>query len=100
MQRWIKDYYQFIRLDAQGTAAMIARCRRRGLFIALSPLVNRKTGFQQVTTPPLELFLRFAAAFGLAQRRARGALRLSGDHAGDAHTRSTSSSPASRRASS
>ena len=45
MRRWIKDYYQFIRLDAQGTAAMIARCRRRGLFIALSPLVNRKTGF-------------------------------------------------------
>ena len=49
MQRWIKDYYQFIRLDAQGTAAMIARCRRRGLFLALSQLVNRKTGFHQVT---------------------------------------------------
>lgn len=65
MQRWIKDYYQFIRWDAQGTAAMIARCRRRGLFIALSPLVNRKTGFHQVTRPPLELFLRFAAAFDL-----------------------------------
>ncbi len=67
VRRWIKDYYQFIRLDAQGTAAMIARCRRRGLFIALSPLVNRKTGFLQVTRPPLELFLRFAAAFGLEQ---------------------------------
>ena len=36
MRRWIKDYYQFIRLDAQGTAATIARCRRRGLFLALS----------------------------------------------------------------
>ncbi len=67
LRRWIKDYYQFIRLDAQGTAAMIARCRRRGLFIALSPLVSRKTGFHQVTRPPLELFLRFAAAFGLAR---------------------------------
>src|SRR5262245_3771746 len=44
MRRWIKDYYQFIRLDAQGTAATIARCRRRGLFLALSPLVSRKTG--------------------------------------------------------
>ncbi len=65
MQRWIKDYYQFIRMDAQGTAAMIARCRRRGLFLALSQLVNRKTGFHQVTTPPLQLFLRFAEAFGL-----------------------------------
>ena len=26
MRRWIKDYYQFIRLDAQATAATIARC--------------------------------------------------------------------------
>src|SRR4029453_8541012 len=33
LRRWIRDYYQFIRLDAQGTAAMVARCRRRGLFI-------------------------------------------------------------------
>ncbi len=66
MRRWIGDYYQFIRMDAQGTAAAIARCRRRGLFIALSPIVNRKSGFHQVTRPPLELFLRFAAAFGLA----------------------------------
>jgi pyrroloquinoline quinone (PQQ) biosynthesis protein C len=65
--RWIKDYYHFIKRDAQGTAAMVARCRRRGLFIALSQLVNRKTGFHQVTRPPLELFLRFAAAFGVSQ---------------------------------
>lgn len=65
MQRWIKDYYQFIRMDAQGTAAMIARCRRRGLFLTLSQLVNRKTGFHQITTPPLQLFRRFAAAFGV-----------------------------------
>src|SRR4029453_3877587 len=64
LRRWIKDYYQFIRLDAQGTAAMVARCRRRGLFIALSPLVSRKSGFPPVTRLPLELFLRFAAAFG------------------------------------
>ena len=65
MQRWIKDYYQFIRMDAQGTAATIARCRRRGLFLALSQMVNRKTGFHQITKPPLHLFLRFAAAFGV-----------------------------------
>jgi pyrroloquinoline quinone (PQQ) biosynthesis protein C len=67
MRRWIKDYYQFIRSDAQGTAAMIARCRRRGVFLTLSQLVNRKTGFHQVTTPPRQLFLRFAAAFGLSE---------------------------------
>jgi pyrroloquinoline quinone (PQQ) biosynthesis protein C len=65
LQRWIKDYYQFIRRDAHGTAATIARCRRRGLFIALSPIVSRKTGFHQVTRPPLELFVRFAEAFGI-----------------------------------
>ena len=67
MQRWIKDYYRFIRLDAQGTAATIARCRRRGLFLALSPLVSRKTGFYQVTSRALELFVRFAAAFGVSR---------------------------------
>ncbi len=65
MQRWIKDYYQFIRMDAQGTASMVARCRRRGLYLALSPLVSRKTGFHQVTRPPLQMFLRFAEAFGV-----------------------------------
>ncbi|HWP65900.1 MAG TPA: hypothetical protein VNO26_08320 [Candidatus Limnocylindria bacterium] len=66
MRRWIKEYYQFIRWDAQGTAATVARCRRRGLFIACSPLVSRKTGHHQVTRPALELFLRFAAAFDLS----------------------------------
>ena len=65
--RWIKDYYHFIKRDAQGSAAMVARCRGRGLFIALSQIVNRKTGFHQVTRPPRELFLRFAAAFGLTE---------------------------------
>ncbi len=65
LRRWIKEYYQWMRLDAQGTAATVARCRRRGLFIALAQIVNRKTGFHQVTCPPLELFLRFAEAFGL-----------------------------------
>ncbi len=66
VRRWIKDYYQYIRLDAQGTAAMIARCRRRGLYLTLSPLVSRKTGFHQVTVPALRLFTRFAAAFDLS----------------------------------
>ena len=65
--RWIKDYWHFIKRDAQGTAATIARCPRRGLFIALSQLVNRKTGFHQVTRPPHELYLRFAAAFGVTE---------------------------------
>ena len=65
--RWIKDYYHFIKRDAQGTAAMVARSRQRGLFIALSQLVNRKTGFHQVTHPPRELYLRFAAAFGVCE---------------------------------
>ena len=67
MRRWIKEYWQWIRQDAQGSAAMIARCPRRGMFIALSQIVNRKTGFHQVTTPAHELFLRFAAAFGLGR---------------------------------
>ncbi|GBD26240.1 hypothetical protein HRbin30_01570 [bacterium HR30] len=66
MRRWIKEYYHFIRLDAQGSAAMVARCPRRGVFLALSPIVNRKTGFYQVTTPPRELFVRFAEAFGVS----------------------------------
>lgn len=66
MRRWIKEYYQFIRLDAQGSAAMIARCPRRGLFLALSPIVNRKTGFYQVGAPPREQFIRFAEAFGIS----------------------------------
>jgi pyrroloquinoline quinone (PQQ) biosynthesis protein C len=65
--RWIKDYYHFIKRDAQGSAAMVSRCRQRGLFIALSQIVNRKTGFHQVTRPPRELFLRFAAAFGVSE---------------------------------
>ena len=65
--RWIKDYYHFIKRDASGTAAMVARCRRRGLFIALSPLLNRKSGFHQVTHPPRDLYLRFAAAFGVSE---------------------------------
>lgn len=66
LQRWIKDYYQFIRLDAHGTAATIARCSRRGIFLALSPAVSRKTGFHQVTTSALALFVRFAAACGVS----------------------------------
>jgi len=67
VQRWIKEYWTWIRLDAQGTAAAVARCRRRGLFIACAQMVNRKTGFHQVTRPATELFLRFAAAFGLSR---------------------------------
>lgn len=67
LRRWIKEYYHFIRMDAQGSAAMIARCRRRGLFLALSQIVNRKTGFHQVTRPARELFLRFASAFGISE---------------------------------
>lgn len=67
VRRWIKEYWTWIRLDAQGMAATIARCRRRGLFIACAPMVNRKTGFHQVTRPANELFLRFAAAFGLSR---------------------------------
>jgi pyrroloquinoline quinone (PQQ) biosynthesis protein C len=67
MRRWIKEYYHFIRQDAQGSGAMVARCRRRGMFIALSQIVNRKTGFHQVTTPARTLFLQFAAAFDLSE---------------------------------
>ena len=67
LRRWIKDYYQYIRLDAQGTAAMVARCRHRGLYLTMSPIVNRKTGFLQVTRPPLELFVDFAEAFGVSR---------------------------------
>src|SRR5262249_60083384 len=52
LRRWVKDYYQFIRLDAQGTAALGARCRPRRLFLPPSPPVGRQTGLHQVTPPP------------------------------------------------
>lgn len=72
MQRWIKDYYQWLRLDAHGSAATVARAPRRGLFLACSPIVSRKTGFNQVTTPALELFVRFAAAFDVTREQLEG----------------------------
>jgi len=67
LRRWAKDYYHWIRAEAQGAAAMVARCRRRGVFLEASEVVNRRTGFYQVTTPLRELFLRFAAALGLGE---------------------------------
>ncbi|GIW41920.1 MAG: hypothetical protein KatS3mg076_2497 [Candidatus Binatia bacterium] len=67
LRRWVKEYYQYVRMDAQGTAATIARCRRRGLYLALAQIVNRKTGYYQVTRPPLELFVRFAEAVGVSR---------------------------------
>jgi pyrroloquinoline quinone (PQQ) biosynthesis protein C len=46
---------------------MVARCRRRGLFLEVAKAVNRRTGFYQVTTPLRALFLRFAAAVGVGE---------------------------------
>ncbi|MGH7897904.1 MAG: hypothetical protein ACREQQ_08120 [Candidatus Binatia bacterium] len=62
--RWAKDYYRYIEHDVQGTAATLARCLDRGLFLELSRGLSRKAGFFQVANP-LELYLKFTDALGI-----------------------------------
>jgi pyrroloquinoline quinone (PQQ) biosynthesis protein C len=64
VRRWAKDYYAFIREDAQSTAAMLARCLDRPLFLRLSRTLARKTGFYQMSSTG-ELYLKFTDALGI-----------------------------------
>ena len=67
LRRWVKDYYFWIRLDAQGAAANVARCPRRGVYLDVAAGVARKSGFYQVGARPLGLFVRFAEALGVSR---------------------------------
>jgi pyrroloquinoline quinone (PQQ) biosynthesis protein C len=67
MRRWIKEYYAWVRLDAQGAAANVARCPRRGVYLDVAAGVARKSGFHQVGERPLRLYERFAAAFDVSR---------------------------------
>jgi pyrroloquinoline quinone (PQQ) biosynthesis protein C len=64
VRRWAKDYYRYIEHDVQGTAATLARCLDRGLFLELSRGLSRKAGFFQVASP-LELYLKFTDALSI-----------------------------------
>src|SRR5207244_2613927 len=45
VRRWAKDYFRYIEHDPQATAATLARCLDRELFLELSGHLARKTGF-------------------------------------------------------
>lgn len=62
VRRWAKDYYHYVQHDAQATAATLARCLDRNLFLYLSQDLSRKAGFYQVSANPLELYRRFTDA--------------------------------------
>ena len=64
--RWAKDYYHYVRDDAQATAATLARCLDRKLFLYLSQNLSRKAGFYQIANP-VELYLRFTDALGISR---------------------------------
>lgn len=66
VRRWAKDYYHYIRHEAQATAATLARCLDRKLFLYLSQDLSRKAGFYQVANP-IELYLRFTDALGISR---------------------------------
>jgi len=65
LRRWAKDYFRYVEHDAQATAAMLARCLDRKLFLELSGGLSRKSGFYQIANP-LELYLKFTAALDIA----------------------------------
>ena len=66
LRRWAKDYYRYVEHDAQATAATLARCLDRKLFLELSAALSRKAGFYQVASP-LDLYLKFTTALGITQ---------------------------------
>jgi hypothetical protein len=66
VRRWAKDYFRYVEHDAQATAATLARCLDRKLFLELSGGLSRKTGFYQITNP-IERYLEFTAALGITQ---------------------------------
>jgi pyrroloquinoline quinone (PQQ) biosynthesis protein C len=66
LRRWAKDYFHYFENDVQATAATLARCLDRKLFLALSESLARKAGFYQVASP-LDLYLRFTDALGISR---------------------------------
>ena len=66
VRRWAKDYFRYIEHDAQATAATLARCLDRKLFLELSGGLARKAGFYQ-TGNPIELYLKFTDALGITR---------------------------------
>jgi pyrroloquinoline quinone (PQQ) biosynthesis protein C len=66
LRRWSKDYYRYVEHDAQATAATLARCLDRKLFLELSGALSRKAGFYQIANP-LDLYLKFTTALGITQ---------------------------------
>jgi pyrroloquinoline quinone (PQQ) biosynthesis protein C len=65
VRRWAKDYFRYIEHDPQATAATLARCLDRELFLELSGHLARKTGFFQ-TGNALELYRKFTSALGIS----------------------------------
>jgi pyrroloquinoline quinone (PQQ) biosynthesis protein C len=66
VRRWAKDYFRYIEHDAQATAATLARCLDRKLFLELSGVLARKAGYFQIGTP-LELYRKFTDALGITR---------------------------------
>jgi hypothetical protein len=66
VRRWAKDYYHYIREDAQATAATLARCLDRKLFLYLSQDLSRKAGFYQIANP-VELYFKFTDALEISR---------------------------------
>ena len=66
VRRWAKDYFRYIEHDTQATAATLARCLDRRLFLELSGTLARKAGYFQIGTP-LELYRKFTDAIGISR---------------------------------
>jgi len=66
VRRFAKDYYRYVEHDVQGSAATLARCLDRRLFLELSRGLSRKAGFFQIANP-LELYLQFTDALGVSR---------------------------------
>jgi len=71
LRRWAKDYFRYIEHDPQATAATLARCLDRELFLELSGHLARKTGFFQ-TGSSTELYRKFTTALGISDAELDG----------------------------
>jgi pyrroloquinoline quinone (PQQ) biosynthesis protein C len=65
VRRWAKDYFRYVEHDPQATAATLARCLDRNLFLELSGHLARKTGFFQAGNS-IDLYRKFTDALGIA----------------------------------
>ena len=65
VRRWAKDYFRYVEHDPQATAATLARCLDRDLFLELSGHLARKTGFFQ-TANALDLYRKFTDSLGIS----------------------------------